>query len=630
MSMPGSLDYELNQFNHKSQLESDSYFQKNSIYTLSKQNYISNSNKTKIQITDQKMDSNHFNASGPDLPHSEISGRFYNYWGTKSKFLGLPSELSEFQKSKEPPQPFLGSLTQRNVILLTLDPQIRRKIEAVHVYFLDYYYNHLFYISNRKSRFNQLKKNIISHCLTKPQLEQVWRNYCINESATLRKRRIRTREQEFDILTQIGQGGYGKVFLVRKRDTGEVCALKKMSKKLLFKLNEVQHILTERDILRTGNSVWLVKLLYAFQDTSNVFLAMEYVPGGDVRTLLNSNGILLNKYIKFYSAEMFVSVAALHTLGFVHRDLKPENFMIDGSGHIKLTDFGLSQGQLSRERLKSMKDKLEKLKVADAGYYADTEKRSFYRYWRKDEMPRAYSIVGSPDYMAPEILYTSLHISSNNITLGEARAKHPTVESSLIFLNQNTSNAATDSKVKEIGYDHGVDYWSLGCILYEFAAGYAPFTGQNNDDVWRNVYHWERTFSKPDFDTIEAEENLTPEMWDIITKLICSRSDRITSLIEAQAQPFFADYDMVRMRDNASPPFSPELESEIDTAYFDDFSSTQNLDLYREVFKKQVEVDGLIHDPDNPEAGYTSNEDEFLQQNSAFAGFTFRHNNSCN
>ncbi len=101
-----------------------------------------------------------------------------------------------------------------------------------------------------------------------------WKYYCGKERAFLRKRRTRMQLTHFHILSQIGQGGYGKVYIAQKKDTQEICALKKMSKSLLHQLGEIQHILTERDILTRSDSPWLVKLLYAFQDSQNVYLAM--------------------------------------------------------------------------------------------------------------------------------------------------------------------------------------------------------------------------------------------------------------------------------------------------------------------------------------------------------------------
>jgi len=100
------------------------------------------------------------------------------------------------------------------------------------------------------------------------------KQYLGRERANLRKRRTRLRHGDFQILTQVGQGGYGQVYLAQKKDTREVCALKVMSKKLLFKLDEIRHVLTERDILTTANSEWLVRLLYAFQDDKSMYPAV--------------------------------------------------------------------------------------------------------------------------------------------------------------------------------------------------------------------------------------------------------------------------------------------------------------------------------------------------------------------
>lgn len=146
-----------------------------------------------------------------------------------------------------------------------------------------------------------------------------WAAWKAQETETLRKRRIRIRITHFQIIRQIGQGGYGQVFLAQKRDTKETCAVKKMSKSTLHRLGETRHILTERDVLAGADSPWLVKLLYAFQDIEHVYLAMEYVPGGDFRTLLTASGVLREKHAKFYFASMCAAVFALHKCGFIHR-----------------------------------------------------------------------------------------------------------------------------------------------------------------------------------------------------------------------------------------------------------------------------------------------------------------------
>lgn len=145
--------------------------------------------------------------------------------------------------------------------------------------FLDYYFDLLSYAGNRQGRLNAFRAEYPEPPETDEETyKQMWSKYTGRERANLRKRRVRLRQGDFQILTQVGQGGYGQVFLAQKKDTKEVCALKVMSKKLLFKLDEVRHVLTERDILTTAKSQWLVRLLYSFQDDKNIYLAMVRVP----------------------------------------------------------------------------------------------------------------------------------------------------------------------------------------------------------------------------------------------------------------------------------------------------------------------------------------------------------------
>ncbi|PIA19091.1 kinase-like protein [Coemansia reversa NRRL 1564] len=449
---------------------------------------------------------------------------------------------------------------------------------------IHYYVDHLTYIANRRMRLENFKSAIRSVQVSAHEVQQSWQNHQLNETNILRRRRSRTREREFDILAQIGQGGFGQVFLARKRDTGEVCALKKMEKQLLVRLNEVQHILTERDILRTSRSEWLVKLLYAFQDQQHLYLAMEFVPGGDIRSLLIHSELFRHPVARFYIAEAIVAVSALHSFGYFHRDLKPENFLVDATGHVKLTDFGLSHGHLNRPTLEAMRRKLDRVKDKEFVMQSSSEKRSLSKYAAgrlADQASRAFSIVGSPDYMAPEILYTSL------------AADHA-----------------------HLGYDFRVDFWSLGCILYEFYASYSPFTGPTADDVWRNVYHWEEVLQRPDFASKEAEDNLTPETWDLIASLVCHRDIRLSSLGEIAKHSYFRGIDMLHLRESQIPPFVPALQSDADNRHFDDFSDPESMAQYKDVQNKWKDLDNLS----------TQHPNSTDVDPAAFLGFTYRHN----
>ena len=141
--------------------------------------------------------------------------------------------------------------------------------------FLDYYFDLFSYVHQRQGRTQQFKSSVPEPPETpEEEYNALMTKYLGRERANLRKRRTKLRHGDFQILTQVGQGGYGQVYLAQKKDSREVCALKVMSKKLLFKLDEIRHVLTERDILTNANSEWLVRLLYAFQDEKSIYLAM--------------------------------------------------------------------------------------------------------------------------------------------------------------------------------------------------------------------------------------------------------------------------------------------------------------------------------------------------------------------
>lgn len=456
---------------------------------------------------------------------------------------------------------------------------VKRLANVTQLYFLDYYYDLLSYVHNRSNRLQAFKAHNPPPTPSMPQADvdkhnELWRQYLNRERGTLRKRRTRLRHGDFQILTQIGQGGYGQVYLASKKDTREICALKVMSKKLLFKLDEVRHVLTERDILTNAKSEWLVSLLYAFQDDSSIYLAMEYVPGGDFRTLLNNTGVLHNRHARFYISEMFLCVDALHSLGYIHRDLKPENFLIDGTGHVKLTDFGLAAGFLAPQKIESMRIKLKEVGNIPASAVpfgrpmeerSLKERREGYRSLRENNVNYAKSIVGSPDYMAPEVL-------------------------------------------KGEEYDFTVDYWSLGCMLFEALAGYPPFAGASVDETWQNLKRWQHVLRKPEYE--DPNYFLSRRTWDLITRLISVKSHRLRGIKDVQAHDYFREVAWDRIRQERAP-FVPELDSETDAGYFDDFGSEKDMAKYKEVLEKQEALERMADR--GGEMG-----------RSLFVGFTFR------
>ncbi|AJV91324.1 Dbf20p [Saccharomyces cerevisiae YJM1419] len=447
----------------------------------------------------------------------------------------------------------------------------QRVVNVCQLYFLDYYCDMFDYVISRRQRTKQVLRYLEQQRSVKnvsnKVLNEEWALYLQREHEVLRKRRLKPKHKDFQILTQVGQGGYGQVYLAKKKDSDEICALKILNKKLLFKLNETNHVLTERDILTTTRSDWLVKLLYAFQDPESLYLAMEFVPGGDFRTLLINTRILKSGHARFYISEMFCAVNALHELGYTHRDLKPENFLIDATGHIKLTDFGLAAGTVSNERIESMKIRLEEVKNLEFPAFTERsieDRRKIYHNMRKTEINYANSMVGSPDYMALEVL--------------EGKK-----------------------------YDFTVDYWSLGCMLFESLVGYTPFSGSSTNETYENLRYWKKTLRRPR--TEDRRAAFSDRTWDLITRLIADPINRVRSFEQVRKMSYFAGINFETLR-TSSPPFIPQLDDETDAGYFDDFTNEEDMAKYADVFKRQNKLSAMVDDS---------------AVDSKLVGFTFRH-----
>ncbi|TMW65732.1 hypothetical protein Poli38472_008374 [Pythium oligandrum] len=155
--------------------------------------------------------------------------------------------------------------------------------------------------------------------------------------------------KDFELLCVIGQGAFGKVVQVRHSPSGEILAMKIVSKKYLVKHNSVSYLQAERDIMTKINHPFLINLRYAFQTPSNVYLVMPFVAGGELFHHLHKEGLLLEDAARFYAAEMVLALEHLHGHGIIHRDLKPENVLLDGDGHIRLTDFGLAKEMIDED-----------------------------------------------------------------------------------------------------------------------------------------------------------------------------------------------------------------------------------------------------------------------------------------
>jgi p70 ribosomal S6 kinase len=151
-------------------------------------------------------------------------------------------------------------------------------------------------------------------------------------------------------LTLIGKGGFGKVYLAQKLDTGHVYAIKALRKDFLMKTNSVDSSRFERDVLLKVKHPFVVKLRYSFQTAGRWYLVMDFCRGGQLLTHMRNDTVFTEDRTRFYAAELVLALDCLHSVGIVHRDLKPENVLLDAAGHVLLTDFGFARVMAPDER----------------------------------------------------------------------------------------------------------------------------------------------------------------------------------------------------------------------------------------------------------------------------------------
>ena len=351
------------------------------------------------------------------------------------------------------------------------------------------------------------------------------------EGENLRKKRQKISIFDFVPIKIIGKGAFGEVRLCKYIPTDDIVAIKKMKKEEMHKKNQVLHVRAERDVLSEAKNQWIVELKFSFQDQNYLYLGMEYLPGGDLMTLLMARDILPEEDAKFYAAEMVLAIESVHDMGCIHRDLKPDNVLIGKDGHIKLSDFGLSK------KLDAFLDKNNKfifnqdnkiLKNNNTNLSYAERFRIFKNMKSKKRREKAFSTVGTPDYIAPEVF-------------------------------------------KQKGYGQEIDWWSLGVIMFEMMIGYPPFYSDSSTETCKKILDWENHLE------IRPEANISKEAVDILKRLINDQEKRLgrNGAEEIKLHPFFKNVDWKHIKETLIPPFIPDLKGPFDTKYFDEYEEIE-------------------------------------------------------
>ncbi|ENN75042.1 hypothetical protein YQE_08357, partial [Dendroctonus ponderosae] len=358
------------------------------------------------------------------------------------------------------------------------------------------------------------------------------------KSAIKNLKTLRVNISDFEIKNIIGEkaqmfplagcGHFGEVHVVKEKQTGDIYAMKTIrkfdngTKRMSFE--------EERDIMAFGDSPWLTSLQYSFQDSSYLFFVMDYHPGGDLLgtprefpqstaltmlllgLLYRVGGSLPESAAVFYLAELVLALHHLHGMGYVHRDVKPDNILLDRCGHLKLTDFG---------------------SAAKLG---------------KDGLVKVGPPVGTPDYIAPEVL-----------------------------------QCLDNKSEKTSGYGISCDFWSLGVLAYELTIGSPPFEGSTSTAIYSKIINHPKSLKFP------ADVCLSQAYVGFIKALITDVKSRLKPS-KIQAHPVFTGTKFATLKDQV-PPYVPKISSMEDTSNFTDVQAKKKHPSM-EHFKKRSQFSG--------------------------------------
>ena len=311
---------------------------------------------------------------------------------------------------------------------------------------------------------------------------------------------------DFIFVKLIAKGAFGRVWLVKRNVTGEYYAMKIINFADKLTNNHLNMLKHENDIFKMIKGEMFVNAIFTFSYKNFICFVMEYMYGGDLGALLFNKGLFDESVAKYYIAEIIQAVDSLHKIGIVHRDLKPDNVLIDSQGHLKLTDFGLSDlGVLIQKEL--LIKHLEPIKGMN---FHDKQEHSFTQLDKESED----SIILNRCATQFDINFEQEPPNNKNkIPLKTSKIKQKSTH--IIGTPDYMSPEVINGKSLK---DPVIDWWSVGVILFEFLTGIPPFNDDEKEKIFNNI----RNHKIPwDEITIGYDENsVTPEAHDLINKLL--------------------------------------------------------------------------------------------------------------
>jgi CRP-like cAMP-binding protein len=306
------------------------------------------------------------------------------------------------------------------------------------------------------------------------------------------------RFSDLEIIRTLGAGTFGRVKLVRHRPTNAAYALKVLQKAQIVAYGQQKNVMNERNVMCMVNHPFVLKLCATFTDKDCLFMLLELVQGGELFSLLANQeaGYLPVDEARFYASCVISGLEALHAQDILYRDLKPENMLLDAQGYIKIVDMGFA----------------------------------------KVVHDRTYTLCGTPEYLAPELVYGK-------------------------------------------GHGKGVDYWAVGVLIYEMLCGSSPFADESNDQmrICKKIVKGRYTFPTwmRDRDAKDIINKLLTQK--VTSRLGCKRG----GISDIKLHKWFrgVDWDALTAKRIAAP-WVPPLKDPFDTSHFDPYEEDEEIEPY--------------------------------------------------